>query len=65
VAEDVAAAEKFLAGARVGARIVTYCGFGGRIPDDYERLAHEAWEGGALEVWKNGRRAQPGMRPAR
>jgi tRNA A58 N-methylase Trm61 len=52
VAEDVAAAEKFLAGARVGARIVTYCGFGGRIPDDYERLAHEAWEGGALEVWE-------------
>jgi hypothetical protein len=51
-ASDVAAAEKFLATARVGVRVVTYCGFGGAIPADYDRLAHEAWDGGVLEVWE-------------
>lgn len=41
-ANDVAAAETFLGTARVGTRIVTFCGFGGTIPADYERLAQEA-----------------------
>jgi precorrin-6B methylase 2 len=52
VAADVAAAEKFLVAARAGVRIVTFCGFGGTVPPDYDRLAHEAWEGGVLEVWE-------------
>lgn len=50
-AEDIAAAELFLEKARPGLRVVTFCGFGGAMPDDYERLAREVWDGGALEVW--------------
>lgn len=50
-ARDIAAAEEFLQKARVGTRLVTFCGFGGAVPMDYERLAQEAWDGGVLEVW--------------
>jgi SAM-dependent methyltransferase len=51
MAADVAAAERFLRGARVGTRVVTYCGFGGTVPFDYELLTQETWEGGALKLW--------------
>lgn len=51
-AEDVRAAESFLAGARPGTRVVTFCGFGGAFPSDYERRVHERWDGGDLELWE-------------
>ncbi|MBX3232571.1 MAG: hypothetical protein KIT84_16470 [Labilithrix sp.] len=49
---DIAAAEELLGALRKGARVVTFCGFGGDIPTDYHRLARERWDGGALEVWE-------------
>lgn len=49
--EDVVAAERLLAEAHVGLRLVTFCGFGGTVPSTYERLAEEAWDGGVLELW--------------
>lgn len=52
VANSIAATEAFLDGARIGMRIVTYCGFGGVIPPSYERLASEVWNEGALELWE-------------
>jgi hypothetical protein len=51
-AADIAVAETFLASARLGMRVVTYCGFGGTVPTTYERIAREVWEGGALELWE-------------
>jgi tRNA A58 N-methylase Trm61 len=51
-AADIAAAERFLETARIGMRVVTFCGFGGAVPAAYERLAQEAWEGGVLELWE-------------
>ena len=47
---DVAATERFLSGARPGTRVVTYCGFGGRLPEDYA-LEHREWHGSNLELW--------------
>ena len=51
-AEDVAAAERFLEKARTGARVVTFCGFGGAVPVGYARRALEMWDGGKLELWE-------------
>jgi hypothetical protein len=48
---DVIAANAFLQKARVGARIVTFCGFGGTVPSEFERVAREAWDDGVLELW--------------
>lgn len=47
---DVADAEDFLRSARVGMRVVTYCGFGGEMPPGYVRILRE-WRSGALELW--------------
>ncbi len=47
---DVAATERFLAAARPGTRVVTYCGFGGAMPDTYA-LEHREWHGSNLELW--------------
>lgn len=51
-AEDILTAERFLAAARAGTRVVTFCGFGGAFPLQYERLSEEVWDGGALELWE-------------
>ena len=51
-ASAIAAVTDFLAGARAGLRVVTFCGFGGAMPSSYARLAHETWDEGALEVWQ-------------
>lgn len=48
---DVRRAEKFLRGARVGARVATFCGFGGPMPNRYERVVREQRGGGVLEIW--------------
>jgi SAM-dependent methyltransferase len=47
---DVEATERFLRGARMGTRVVTYCGFGGTMPDDYVLSVRE-WHGSSLELW--------------
>lgn len=47
---DVRAAEEFLRAARVGTRVVTYCGFGGSIPEGYELVRRESCAG-TLELW--------------
>jgi SAM-dependent methyltransferase len=52
VAADVAAAERFLASMRAGSRLVTYCGFGGKVPPTFERRSGEPWDGGILELWE-------------
>lgn len=47
---DVRETERFLRDARPGTRLVTYCGSGGGIPDDYRRAVRER-RGGTLELW--------------
>jgi SAM-dependent methyltransferase len=48
---DVRATEQLLAKARVGARVVTYCGFGGEMPKGFVLAARERGRGGYLELW--------------
>jgi hypothetical protein len=47
---DVEATQRFLRDARIGTRVVTYCGWGGELPSDYELVASE-WHGGTLDLW--------------
>jgi len=48
---DVDATEFLLSKARAGARVVTYCGFGGDIPDEYDLVLRERCSGEKLELW--------------
>jgi SAM-dependent methyltransferase len=48
---DVDATEFLLSKARVGARVVTYCGFGGDIPEEFDLVMRERCGGGRLELW--------------
>ncbi len=48
--KDVHATEALLASARIGMRVVTYCGFGGHMPDGYVRVLRERCAG-TLELW--------------
>jgi SAM-dependent methyltransferase len=48
---DVSATEHLLSKARVGARVVTYCGFGGDMPEAFELIMREHCGGGRLELW--------------
>lgn len=41
IAADIAAAEQLFERTRVGARVVTFCGFGGEVPPTYELRARE------------------------
>jgi len=50
--------EQRLAGTRPGTRVVTYHGFGGKLPVGFTRLAREPVGGDALELWV--RDAPPG-----
>ena len=47
---DVDATERFLAATRPGTRVVTYCGFGGVMPESYVMKLRE-WHGSNLELW--------------
>lgn len=47
---DVAGVERFLRAARAGTRVVTYCGFGGSMPEGYV-LAHRERHSSILELW--------------
>lgn len=49
---DIRAAERFLQNARAGARLVTLCGFGGTVPDDWVLVYEQAWVGGVLALWE-------------
>lgn len=52
---DIATAEELFRQARVGTRVVTYCGFGGRLPAGYT-LATRDRCAGLIELWvKTGR----------
>ena len=48
---DVEAAQQLLSKARVGARVVTYCGFGGDMPEGFVLVTRERCAGGRLELW--------------
>lgn len=48
---DVRRVETLLAGARGGTRVVTYHGFGGQMPDDYELVLRERRHSGYLDFW--------------
>jgi SAM-dependent methyltransferase len=48
---DIGGAERLLAGARVGTRVVTYHGFGGEMPPGYVRVLQEHCHSGSLEFW--------------
>jgi SAM-dependent methyltransferase len=47
---DIESAERLLRAARVGTRVVTYCGWGGSMPREY-RLALRESRVGTLELW--------------
>jgi predicted RNA methylase len=47
---DLAIANDFFRVARVGTRVVTYCGFGGRLPREYALITREHCAG-RLELW--------------
>lgn len=59
-ARDVAAAERFLERAPVGTRVVTFCGFGGKMPAEYVRHANETWDEEPLELWVKGSMTEAG-----
>jgi SAM-dependent methyltransferase len=48
--QDVDEAQRFLRAVRPGTRLVTYCGWGGLVPDDYV-LASREQRGGTVELW--------------
>jgi SAM-dependent methyltransferase len=49
--DDVELAERLLASAKVGTRVVTYHGFGGDMPLCYRLGLREARASGSLELW--------------
>lgn len=53
---DTLAVEDFLRRARVGTRVVTYCGWGGAIPTGYDLVLRESCAG-TLELWEKGQRS--------
>jgi hypothetical protein len=62
-AHDVAAAERLLRHTAVGTWILTFNGFGGRMPDSYE-LVRVDWElPGPLRMWKRTRWCPAAGRP--
>lgn len=54
--KDVAATVMLLDRAQVGTRVVTYCGFGGQMPDGYALVSRERQ--GRLELWVKDRLAR-------
>ena len=65
---DIATAEELFRQARVGARVVTYCGFGGRLPAGYT-LATRDRCAGMIELWvktgRGGRRTSERRKPGK
>jgi predicted RNA methylase len=52
---DVAAAERFIEAAPIGTFLLTYNGFGGRIPDSYEEVAIDRAQVHELRMWRKSR----------
>lgn len=48
---DLEATMQMLSKARVGARVVTFCGLGGDLPRSYDLVSTERCGGGKLELW--------------
>jgi hypothetical protein len=61
---DIETMERFLCAARVGTRVVTYCGWGGAMPAEYEPVLREA-RAGTLELWLKSDRARADAAPNR
>jgi hypothetical protein len=55
---DIASAERFMDAARVGTRVVTYCGWGGEMPPGY-RLKRREERAGTIELWVKTDDARP------
>jgi predicted RNA methylase len=49
---DIAAAEELLRRARRGTYVVTYNGFGGHVPDDYEKIRVDRTLPNMLRMWR-------------
>ena len=47
---DIKLTERFLEAARAGTRVVTYCGWGGTMPVDYDLVLRER-RAGTIELW--------------
>ncbi len=56
---DVAATVRLLSTARIGARVVTYCGFGGELPDGFVLVLRERCAGNHLELWVKNAESEP------
>jgi predicted RNA methylase len=52
---DVALVQHFLSSSKIGTRVVTYCGFGGAVPAEFDLLRRERCAG-TLELWVKARR---------
>jgi predicted RNA methylase len=50
--EDVDFVEEALDRARIGTRVVTYHGFGGRVPLTYRMIRSQSWGGSFLRLWE-------------
>ena len=57
---DIAAATEFLSRAPRGTSVITYNGFGGRMPSTYERIDIDTSLPGALAWWRKHRMANDG-----
>jgi SAM-dependent methyltransferase len=54
---DLGATQEMLSRARIGARVVTFCGLGGELPSTFELAERERCGGGPLELWIKTREA--------
>jgi len=57
--EDVALSERVLSEAKIGTRVVTYHGFGGKIPASYRLMTAETFGGGYLRLWVKAAESEP------
>jgi SAM-dependent methyltransferase len=53
--DDIAAAERLLQGAAVGTWLLTYNGFGGRVPNGYRAIRTDSTFRNALRLWRKER----------
>jgi predicted RNA methylase len=57
---EIAAAERFIEHAPRGTFLLTYNGFGGRVPDSYEQVAIDRDQPYELRMWRKARQAGSG-----
>jgi predicted RNA methylase len=61
-ARNVADVEDLLHHARVGTYVITYNGFGGRVPDTYKEVRVDRWLPNLLKMWRKYTRIHPQRR---